>query len=501
MLKEVILETKGVNAKGFLNEAFSEKNLLKVSELLASLFSKGKFGKFKKMTESFFKNDFTSSDGEKGVGFQYLSKNGYMIRFGFVNRKTKAKGLKNKFSVNRVDFWRPDGSSTFGQPSQTIYIPDWLNIVDVVNTIKEALENNSVSLEESVNEEYNPKLSKKMNAYIMSLGYDPMEAGGSPTAFKNKLKKEGVWNDDDYKAFKIEKGAPEDNTITGQMKTAEKKLAERKYADPDVIFKDIETLVKVVATGAQKGLIVAGMAGVGKTFHVSKALKEMFGDPKGPDAKWKHFKGLKGTALGLYRILYQYRKNMTLVFDDSDGFLSDRDCINMLKSAMDTDSMREISWFSNATLNVDGLGPEEAQEYLANLDLAFQDPDKIGLIGSKKYRLPASFEFDSQIIFVSNLPGDKFIKDPDLAAIKSRSIFMDVFLRREDVVERIKSLLQFIIPEMDLEEKEELLEAMKEGEGKLTMRSMVAACGIASSGVVDGGIDEIKRLTSAYISN
>jgi len=236
------------------------------------------------------------------------------------------------------------------------------------------------------------------------------------------------------------------------------------------------------------------------TFHVSKALKEMYGDPKGPDAKWKHFKGLKGTALGLYRILYQYRKNMTIVFDDSDGFLNDRDCINMLKSAMDTDTMREISWFSNATLNVDGLEPEKAKEYLANLDLAFQDPDKIGLIGSKKYRLPSSFEFDSQIIFVSNLPGDKFLKDPDLAAIKSRSVFMDVFLRREDVVERIKSLLQFIVPEMELEDKEELLEAMKEGEGKLTMRSIVAACGIASSGVVDGGIEEIKRLTSAYIS-
>jgi len=264
MLKDVILEAKGLSSKGYLNEAFSEKNLLKVSELLASLFSKSKFGKFKKMTDSFFKNDFTSSDGEKGVGFQYLSKNGYMIRFGFVNRKTKAKGLKNKFSVNRVDFWRPDGSSSFGQPSQTIYIPDWLNIVEVVGVIKDALENNSASIGESVNEEFNPKLNKKINAYAIAKGIDPMQGGSSAQKLKKIMKDEGVWDDDEYKSFKITKGSAEDNSITEQMKTAEKKLAERKYADPELIFKDIEILVKVVATGAQKGLIVAGMAGVGK---------------------------------------------------------------------------------------------------------------------------------------------------------------------------------------------------------------------------------------------
>jgi len=151
------------------------------------------------------------------------------------------------------------------------------------------------------------------------------------------------------------------------------------------------------------------------------------------------------------------------------------------------------------TTNIDALPSEERDEYLLNLEQALSDPDKVSKVGTK-IKLPASFNFTSRIIFVSNLPGDKFIKDPDLAAIRSRSMFVDVKLSREGVVERIKSLLPYIMPEVPIEEKEDLLEALAEKEGgNLTMRAIVAAIGVKQAGVASNN-EELLRLVKMYMS-
>jgi len=496
MILKNIIETKEYKEKrGIFNEAFSLKNLEKISSLLASLYSKIGFGKFKPATKSWYKNDFKSEDGEKGVGYLYISNEGYMIRFSFVNRKTKAKGLKDKYSVDRVDFWKPDGSAKFNKPSLTVILPPWVNIVDVANIIADGLKTGYIVESKTVNED---SPVPRMNAYAKSKGLDISNMKGYGT-IKKKLISMGAWDEEEYKAFKIKDGVKENNTTIEVMNQAEEKFEETPYADPNVVFEDIEKLTKVIALGFQNGLIVAGAAGLGKTFHTQKTLEELFGSPKGPDAKWKQFKGLKASPFGLYKILFQYRDNMTIVFDDSDGFLLNRDCVNMLKSAMDTTNPREISWFSTMTTNIDALSPEERDEYLLNLEQALSDPDKVSKVGTK-IKLPASFNFTSRIIFVSNLPGDKFIKDPDLAAIRSRSMFIDVKLSREGVIERIKSLLPYIMPEVPVKEKEDLLEALAEKDGgNLTMRAIVAAIGVKQAGVADNN-EELLRLVKMYMS-
>jgi len=336
MLKEIIETKEFRTKKGMFNEAFSLKNLEKVSSLLASLYSKIGFGKFKPTTKSWFENKFESDDGEKGVGYLYMSDKGYMLRFGFVNRKTKAKGLKQKYSVDRVDFWRPDGSAKFDKPSLTVILPVWANIVDVANIVADGLKNGSIdeSLENNKNDNINEDChAKKLNAYARAKGLDVTNIK-TYNVIKKKLIAMGVWDEDEYKNFKIKKGVSENNTTIEIINQAEEKFEETPYADPNIVFEDIEKLTKVVALGFQNGLIIAGAAGLGKTFHTQKTLEELFGSPKGPTAKWKQFKGLKASPFGLYKILFQYRDNMTIVFDDSDGFLLNRDCVNMLKSSI-----------------------------------------------------------------------------------------------------------------------------------------------------------------------
>ena len=53
------------------------------------------------------------------------------------------------------------------------------------------------------------------------------------------------------------------------------------------------------------------------TFHITKVLQDMKGSPKGPDAEWRHFKGMKSSPFGLFRILFENAHDKVIVFDDS----------------------------------------------------------------------------------------------------------------------------------------------------------------------------------------
>jgi len=501
MLKQ-ILETKleAIETHGIF-EGFSAKNIQKVSALLASLFSEGmKVGPF------YGEQSFKSSDGESGKGFQYLKANGDMLRFSFVKRgKESGKTLKGKFNVNRVDAWFiNDKDAKFEKPSLTVKIPNWLNIVDVAKEISDALSSKQIgAIGESFENKksmINEALSKKTLAYAQSKGFDVGNAKSDDTVW-NRMKKQNLFDKAEYKAFEIVKGESEDNSIVESGKQADKKLAAVKFADPDVVFEDIEKLTKMVGLGFQKGLIVAGIAGIGKTFHSTKTLNDMFGEPNRKDSKWMSFKGAKASPFGLYKILFEGRDNKTILFDDSDGFLFDRDCVNMLKSAMDTSEPRNVSWTSTMTVNTNLMDNDERDEYMLKLMDAMGDPEKVTDVGTK-IKLPSSFKFESQIIFITNLDGAKFEKNPDLNAIKSRSLFMDIQLRREDIIYRIKSLLPHIKSkdgsDIPLEEKEELLEAISKSDGKLTMRAIEAGINAKASRVTDTA--DTLRLIENYVS-
>lgn len=498
-IREIIesVESHGLN-EGILNEAsFSESKLAKVSDLLATVLGRQLGGEFKLLGGSLGKEKFKKRGLGEGQGFKYMNNKGMMIRFGWLK-----KAKKSQFQINVVDFWDPkDGKKQWDTPTLTIRIADWMNIVEVVQELKDVIisggqvsesalygEQEGEAMFEAIKDSNKPP--RKMIAYGQAMGVDYDEATDTYQGFINKLENAGKWDKEAYKGFKVVKHETEKNSTEDAFKGAEKQLAEKKWSDPDLVFNDIEKLTKIVATGGANGLIVAGMAGMGKTFHVEKEMKALQGSPEGPTATWRHRKGAKLSPFGLYMDLFMNRNDMTLVYDDSDSVWNDKDSVNILKSAIDTYKVRKVSWPSRSTVNLELMDAEEKEDYMTSLyDAMKNSPEDVGT----KIKLPSEFDFTSRIIFISNMPAAKFDKDPNMSAIKSRSFFMDVQLKREDVVNRIRSILPFIEPEVNMDDKLLILEQLAQSEHTLTMRAVVAAIAIKKA-----GLNDWERLVQEY---
>lgn len=140
-----------------------------------------------------------------------------------------------------------------------------------------------------------------------------------------------------------------------------------------------------------------------------------------------------GTCTGpaLYELLFIHRKRL-LVFDDFDSILKDDDCINLLKAALDTYPIRELSKMTKGnTFNAFGMNDPQMQ-------------DEYDITG----KVPNQFKFSGNIIFISNIHEDKFDK-----ALISRSLHVEVRLSRQQVIERMHKLMQDIRPDVPIEWK------------------------------------------------
>ena len=149
-------------------------------------------------------------------------------------------------------------------------------------------------------------------------------------------------------------------------------------------FNFLENYVQLVTEKKSNSLIISGNSGLGKTYRVIKKLKETNTD-------YFLVKGF-ATARALYDTMYRNR-NKLIVFDDCDSILEDKVAINLLKGALDSYDERVVSWLSK----------------------------------TKDKSIPLQFDFQGQIIFVSNLPLAKFDK-----AMKSRALTIDVFMTAEE---------------------------------------------------------------------
>lgn len=124
-------------------------------------------------------------------------------------------------------------------------------------------------------------------------------------------------------------------------------------------FNIMEGLVGQVASGDIRGLIISGPAGIGKTFNVTKVLKNyvnhispLVGDQAQLEICAGHM-----TSVGLVEALWRNRNAAnTLVLDDIDTVLEKLDALNLLKAALDSGSQRTISYMSqNAALRKQGI--------------------------------------------------------------------------------------------------------------------------------------------------
>lgn len=226
------------------------------------------------------------------------------------------------------------------------------------------------------------------------------------------------------------------------VKKAEKYMSdEYDMSDPETIFEDLEAYVKMVVKGTQPSLLITGSPGVGKTYLVTKIIKD-YGLKK--DEDYIHVKG-RSTAAGMYMTLYE-NNGKIIVFDDCDSVFGSPDAVNILKGALDSYGEREIAW-------------------LVAKPLKTEDGKNV----------PKKFIFDGKVIFISNLPQRK-IDD----AIKSRSFVIEVALSPEDMLKKMRKDLPKISPEVPLATREEALDFVESVSKKsknleLNMRTLIKA--------------------------
>lgn len=270
---------------------------------------------------------------------------------------------------------------------------------------------------------------------------------------------------------KVNGGPSEDNIVVPPE--AKKYQDEIEYADPKTIFKDLENLTKMVASKAEsspRAMLVTGSGGTGKTHTVTETLKEE-GYTEGKD-----YDKVTGTASarGMYEKLFLNHDGFVL-FDDCDGIFADKDAVNILKGALDTSKVRKISWLSAANFDTKGMSMEE-------IISAYNAQERIK-------RLPNSFEFTGKVIFISNMPPNKLDQ-----ALRTRAFSVDVTLKPEDMLERVKDILPKLMPEVSLAKKEEAFEVVeayvkekiaagKKLKNEINMRSMIKSIQVRASGV------------------
>lgn len=155
------------------------------------------------------------------------------------------------------------------------------------------------------------------------------------------------------------------------------------------------------------------------TFTIEQEIKKA-GLKKNVD--YFHAKG-KATAAGMYQVLWENNGKLIL-FDDMDSIFKDDNAVNILKGALDSGDVREISWLSSRPLkNADGE------------------------------LIPQQFDFTGRVIFISNLAQ----RDVD-PAIKTRSFVIEVALSPQDMVRYLQGILKFIMPYERLSLKQKALD-------------------------------------------
>ena len=182
-------------------------------------------------------------------------------------------------------------------------------------------------------------------------------------------------------------------------------------------FGFLEKFTNMVLDGETVSAIVTGEGGLGKSHTIMGALEKR-GWEEG-----KQYVVVKGyaTPKALYGTLWEHR-DKTIIFDDCDSVLKDAVSLNLLKGALDSYDKRTISW----------------------LQKGFIDDN-----------LPNSFEFQGNIIFISNMSSDKLDQ-----AVKSRSMTIDLSMTLKDKIERMQYILPSVMPSYPMDLKQTALDFM-----------------------------------------
>lgn len=181
-------------------------------------------------------------------------------------------------------------------------------------------------------------------------------------------------------------------------------------------FNALEVLSEATGKGVNRSLIVSGPAGLGKSYTVEQKMKNL----ENAGHVVTYIKGYV-RPLSLYRLLYNARfQHCVLVFDDSDSIFADDVSMNLLKAACDSTETRKLHWLSRS---IDKIEDEDGEP------------------------IPANFEFEGSVIFITNYDFDDLIARgsrlaPHFEALVSRSHYLDLAMKTKlDYVVRIKQVV------------------------------------------------------------
>lgn len=186
--------------------------------------------------------------------------------------------------------------------------------------------------------------------------------------------------------------------IEGNVAGMANQAVEGKHFDINKRFEFFGSLVRMVIKKIRVSLVVTGEGGLGKTYTVREELLKA-GLDEGED-----FIIIKGfaTAKGLYNTLWE-NSDKLIIFDDCDEILKNDIAKNILKGALDSYDERIVSWISQS----------------------FGQSD-----------VPTSFEFEGQIIFISNMSAKSIDQ-----AIRSRATNLDLTMSVSDKLERMEFIM------------------------------------------------------------
>lgn len=231
----------------------------------------------------------------------------------------------------------------------------------------------------------------------------------------------------------------------------------RSVLDKDIdVFDALQMYARQVIYGVSNSLIISGGAGLGKSTEIENILQESRMD-------YQFFKGDISLA-GLYETLFTNNGEL-LVFDDIDNVWNDQASVNLLKAALDTKKEREVSRILKTHYDSKGMTYKEMKKI-------YDDSGK----------LPKQFLFTGRCIFITNIDG----KDIDPAVI-SRSLHIDINLTKEQVIERLRKIIDKIFNKISQQSKEETLDFVDyliqnyNTKFPLSIRTMVHALNIRMS--------------------
>lgn len=493
-----------------INEAIRPQDFAKAGNLVLKYIQRNGFATAAKMPGY---EPFQNST-EKGVGVRYFYNGTHSVRINWVSGTSPGSTV-----ISSADIWNDDRNASGGSDIHIAFsksmslvkaLPSLVSVMkkpvigveyvfesasgsgSLLEAVTHVLTENSLNVSGDVAQKFIDQLEDgvkiadltkvfgnvgyKISVRLREMYPSNFDKKGVNIFFKGSKKDidiDAVLGSAGGVKIAVTKGPAAEKILNTTADTALEKDSDRLVFEEQL--KDLESVTKLLISGAAYSMFVAGRPGSGKTFTLEKVLHAA-GKTDG-DGYFK-ISG-SGSPIGLYKALYQNRTGILLV-DDADSLLDNQEARNLIKAATDTKKERKLNWMKK--------GGKEFYDPSTESEDDGED--------SEEEKIPTNFIFTGKFIMITNLQMNKL--DPD-GALRTRSFVVNINPTDLELVEFMVKLAPSIKLEDGLsltsEERNEVTSLIKDMAGKrkdLSLRNLVRGLNIRASGI-DNWAEIIKR--------